>query len=165
LPVRKRISWLENSGRTTRDAQESSNVDLDLAILNPRWIRLDRTVRAIAAGAGLYIKTPSVQRAEDLVILETAGAEGAAPVRALIVKGVKLAVAVVEGELTAADMDGATVPGRKTGGIGDSDEFRHECALLESQISNFKFQIRGEAGQYITTRALPACQAGQVAAN
>lgn len=94
----------------------------DGAILNSGGMGADRTFRGDAAMAGSDIKGPSVERAEDLVALQDAGTQRAAPVGTGVVHGVDGPLDIAQGVAFATDFDGPALAGAQAVEIRDIDE-------------------------------------------
>lgn len=82
------------------------------------------------AGAGFRIEGPAVQRTVNAPLLERPRTQRPAAVRAAIVNGKEFPAQIIKGELAAADLDGAALPGKQARGFGHGKKTGHGSGVF-----------------------------------
>jgi hypothetical protein len=96
--------------------------DPDLAGLDLGGMACHGSGRIAEARAGFRIKSPSMQRAMNMAVLEDSSPERTSAVGAVIIDGVELAVEIPQGKSAIAHLHGAAMSWREAVDIGDGME-------------------------------------------
>jgi hypothetical protein len=116
---------IESFHQNQTGVADLSNQDLDLTLLNAGGVGLDRPVGARGTMAGPDIEPPSMQGANDFAAVEIASAEWPAPMRALVIDAIELALEIPEGKLAPLDVHGAAFARREVNDLGDGNKLAH----------------------------------------
>jgi hypothetical protein len=103
-----------------------------LSIPHSGGIRANGPVGTNIAGAGFHIKTPTVERADDLAPFEHASAQGSPAMRTKVIHGKKLPLQIENRKLPAFHMNGPTVSGSQALDVCHRHEFAHGRRFLQT---------------------------------